>query len=212
MDTSEKNLTPEESLEIISRNIEKSRQDMEKAAGSPMLLWGCLLLVFSLAIYFLWNITLNPSWNYLWFAMTAIGFAVANFLPINRMPKVEGFISVVLGKVWLAAGILMVATPTITVIAFRIIKEIVPSTIFAAPIFFPTTLIIAGMLGLAITITGFIIKNGWISAAGILCGTLGAAFAISFNGPEQILIFTGIAIIGLIIPGFIINAQIRHNG
>ncbi len=207
----EKNLSPEESLSIISRNLEKSRKEMEKSAGSPMLLWGTLVLIFSLAIYFLWNATLNPAWNYLWFAMAAIGFVAANYLPGNKAPKVESFISRTLATVWLAAGCLMLATPTISVICFRIIKEIIPSTIFAAPIYFPTTLIISGMLGLAIAITGLIIKNGWIAAAGFICGTIGAAFAISLNGPEQTLIMTGIAVIGLIIPGFIINAQTRNN-
>ena len=51
----EKQLTPEESLSIISASLEKSRRDMLENAGAPMLRWGILVLVFSLLVFFLWN-------------------------------------------------------------------------------------------------------------------------------------------------------------
>ncbi len=207
----EKNLTPEESLAIISRNIEQSRKDMVKNSGTPMLLWGGLVFVFSLAIYFLWVRTYNPAWNYLWFAMTAIGYIGMAFLPKRKTPKVESVISAILGKVWLAFGILAVATPSVTLIIFRIIKDLIPSGMYSGVIFFPITLITIVLLGLATSITGFILKNGWIAAAGIICGIIGSAFAIAFNGPEQTLLLTGVALIGLIIPGIILNIQAKRN-
>ncbi len=207
----EKNLTPEESLAIISRNIEQSRRDMVKNGGTPMLLWGGLVFVFSLAIYFLWVRTYNPAWNYLWFAMTAIGYIGMTFLPKRKAPKVESVISVILGKVWLAFGIIAVATPSITLIIFRIIKDLIPSGMYSGVIFFPITLITIVLLGLATSITGFILKNGWIAAAGIICGIIGAAFAIAFNGPEQTLLLTGVSLVGLIIPGIILNIQAKRN-
>ncbi len=207
----EKNLTPEESLAIISKNIEQSRKDMLKNGGTPMLLWGGLVFVFSLLIYFLWVRTYNPNWNYLWFAMTAIGYTAFAFLPKRKGPKVESIISTILGKVWLAFGILAIATPSITLIIFRIIKDLIPSGMFSGVIFFPITLITTALLGLATSITGFVLKNGWIAAAGIICGTVGAAFAIALNGPEQTLLLTGISVIGLIIPGIILNIQYKRN-
>ncbi len=207
----EKNLTPEESLAIISRNIEQSRKDMIRNGGTPMLIWGVLVLVFSLGIYLLWSQTYNPQWNYLWFAMAAIGYMICAFIPGKKKPKVEGVISVVLSKVWLAFGILALATPSITLIIFTFIKDIIPSAIFSGTVFFPITLITIALLGLATSITGFILKNGWIAAAGIICGTIGAAFAIAFNGPEQTLLLTGVSIIGLIIPGIMLNIQSKRN-
>ncbi len=207
----EKNLTPEESLAIISKNIEQSRKDMIRNGGTPMLIWGGLVLVFSLAIYVLWTRTYNPNWNYLWFAMTALGYLITSFLPNRKTPKVESVISVILGKVWIAFGILAVSTPSITLIIFRIIKDFIPSTMFSGVIFFPITLITIALLGLATSITGFILKNGWIAAAGIICGTVGVAFAISFNGPEQTLLLTGVSVIGLIIPGLMLNINAKRN-
>ncbi len=208
----EKNLTPEESLAIISKNMEQSRKDMVRAGGTPMLIWGCLVFAFSILIWYLWDKTYNPAWNYLWFAMAAIGYIICAFIPRKRLPKVESIISVVLSKVWLAFGILALATPSLTIVIFRIIKDIIPSGIFSGVIFFPITLITIVLLGLATSITGFILKNGWIAAAGLISGTVGAAFAFALNGPEQHLILTGISVIGLIIPGIMINIQSKRNG
>ncbi len=207
----EKNMTPEESLAIISKNIEQSRKDMIRKGGTPMLIWGVLVFAFSLLVYFLWARTYNPAWNYLWFGMAAIGYTICTFFPKRKTPKVESIISVILSKVWLSFGILALATPSITIVLFRIIKDLIPSGIFSGVIFFPITLITIVLLGLATSITGFILKNGWIAAAGIICGTAGAAFAFALNGPEQHLILTGISIIGLIIPGIIINVQTRRD-
>ncbi len=207
----EKNLTPEESLAIITKNIEQSRKDMVRNGGTPMLLWGGLVFVFSLAIYFLWIKTYNPAWNYLWFAMTAIGYLAFAFITKNKGPKVESIISSILGKVWLAFGILAISTPSITLIIFRIVKDVIPASMYSGAVFFPITLITTALLGLATSITGFVLKNGWIAAAGIISGTVGAAFAVAFNGPEQTLLLTGISVIGLIIPGTILNIKSRRN-
>ncbi len=207
----EKNLTPEESLAIITKNIEQSRKDMLRNGGTPMLVWGCLVFAFSLIIYYLWLKTYNPAWNYLWFAMAAIGYTICALLPKTKGPKVESIVSTMLSKVWLGFGILALATPSFTIIIFRLIKDLIPSGIFSGVIFFPITLITIVLLGLATSITGFILKNGWIAAAGIISGTVGAAFAFALNGPEQHLILTGIALIGLIIPGIIINIQAKRH-
>ncbi len=207
----EKNLTPEESLAIISKNIEQSRKDMLKNGGTPMLVWGGLVFVFSLGIYFLWVLTYNPAWNYLWFVMTAIGYITTAMLSKKKGPKVESFISAVLEKVWLAFGILAIATPSLTIILIRLIKYLAPSSMVTGAVFFPITLITVVLLSLATAITGFILKNKWIAAAGIICGTVGTAFAFTLIGPEQTLLLTGISVIGLIIPGLILNFQSKSD-
>ncbi len=207
----EKNLTPEESLAIITKNIEQSRKDMVKNGGTPMLLWGGLVFIFSLAIYFLWSGTYNPKWNYLWFAMAGLGYTIAAFMPKRKGPKVESVVSTVLTKVWIAFGILSLATPSVTIAVLRLIKEIIPSTMYSGVIFFPITVIMTALLGLATSITGLILKNGWITAGGIICGIVGTAFAIALNGPEQTLLLTGVSLIGLIIPGLILNIKARRD-
>lgn len=63
METNE--MTPEKSLKIISEAIARSRRDFEKNAGTPMILWGAVVLIFSMAVWILLKQTDNQSWNYL---------------------------------------------------------------------------------------------------------------------------------------------------
>ncbi len=207
----ENKLTPQESLEIITKSIEQSRRNLEKAAGTPMILWGTLVFVFSIAIAYLWSWTGNPQWNLLWFAMSAIGYAIAYFLQKKSAPRVESFISSVISKVWIGFGILAVATPTLTILCLKLIEMAFPAGYLIFPDYVQITLVEVVLLGLATSITGFILKNGWIAAAGIICGIVGAAFAIVLRGPAESLLLSGISLIGLIIPGIIIDLKANRN-
>ena len=78
METTE--LTPEKSLQIINDAIEKSRKDFEKDSGLPMILWGAVVLVFSLAVCIMINLTGNLNWNLLWFGIIVVGWPLSAIL------------------------------------------------------------------------------------------------------------------------------------
>lgn len=73
-------MTPEKSLQIINEAIEKSRKDFEKNAGSPMIIWGIVVLVFSITIWIMLTLTGNLNWNFLWFGIPVIGFPLTSIL------------------------------------------------------------------------------------------------------------------------------------
>ena len=58
-------MTPEQSLQVISDAIAKSRKDFERNAGTPMILWGVIVLIFSIVIWLLLRTTDNLMWNFL---------------------------------------------------------------------------------------------------------------------------------------------------
>ncbi len=211
MSNTEKNLTPAESLAIITKSIEQSRKDFEKAAGVPMLLWGILVFGFSIAIALLWSYSGDTRWNYLWFAMSAIGYIIMYFYNKKRENHVESIISSVISKVWYCFGILAVSMPTLTILCLKLIELTFPEGVLSFPTYIQITLVEVVLLGLATSITGSILKNGWITSAGIICGIIGAAFAIVLRGPAESLLLSGISLIGLIIPGIIINQKAKKN-
>ncbi len=103
------NLTTEQSLRIISETLDKSRRAIARNSGKPLMMWGSLLVVFSLIIYQLWAGTGHPAWNFLWFAMTAIGF-LAQFLFLRNKERVpDSEVGRMLGKIWMWYGILATA-------------------------------------------------------------------------------------------------------
>ena len=100
----ENNFSAENSLRLITETIERSRRTMAKNSGKPMILWGVLVAVTSVVIYFLWSKTGNPIWNLLWFAMSAIGGFGTYSIGRKREKTPATEISRILGKIWMWFG------------------------------------------------------------------------------------------------------------
>ena len=100
-------LTAERSLEIIKKQIELSRMSTEKNAGLPMIIWGSLVCITALIVWYLWGTTGNAVWNFLWFIMAAVGWGCTIYM--NKKEKNSNIpitlISNVMNKTWLSFGI-----------------------------------------------------------------------------------------------------------
>ena len=88
-------MSAQESLQLIAETFNKSRKDILRNSAKYFMLWGALLTVTSLVIYLLWHFTGRPQWNFLWFAMPAIGYPVAALMgkykvavPQNEVSKI----------------------------------------------------------------------------------------------------------------------------
>lgn len=190
METNE--LTPEKSLQIINEAIEKSRKDFEKNSGSPMIIWGSVVLIFSIVILLLLKMTGNLSWNFLWFGIPVLGWPLSSLLLKGKCKNGgKSFISNTIGQVWITYGIF--ATVLSVVFAFM------------APQF--TGYITAVLLGFSAVMTGLILKNVYITAGGFITG-LGCTVALFFANNEIIPLFFAIAsILNLIVPGIMMNKR-----
>lgn len=190
METNE--LTPEKSLQIINEAIEKSRKDFEKNSGSPMIIWGSVVLIFSIVILLLLKMTGNLSWNFLWFGIPVLGWPLSSLLLKGKCNNGgKSFISNTIGQVWITYGIF--ATVLSVVFAFM------------APQF--TGYITAVLLGFSAVMTGLILKNVYITAGGFITG-LGCTVALFFANNEIIPLFFAIAsILNLIVPGIMMNKR-----
>lgn len=190
METNE--MTPVKSLQIINEAIEKSRRDFEQDAGTPMIVWGAVVLVFSLAVCIMWKLTGNLSWNFLWFGIPILGWPLSAFiLKGKRRNGGKSFISRTMGQIWISYGIF--ATVLCTVFALM------------APQF--TGYITAALLGFAATMTGFILKNNFITIGGFITG-IGCTIALFFTSIEFTpLFFTVASILNLIVPGIMMNKK-----
>lgn len=188
------NMTPEKSLQIISEAIARSRRDFEKNAGTPLITWGCIVLVFSILVWFMLRETNNANWNFLWFGIPIIGFPLTRTqLKGEQKESATGFISKTLGHIWIMYGIFA----TVLATAFA----------FIAPHY--SGFLTAVLLGFAATMTGVILKNNYITAGGILTGTC-CTIALFFVGKwDASLLFAIAAIINLIIPGTIMNKKAK---
>ena len=187
-----KEMTAQESLQLISESLNKSRNDILRNSAKYFVLWGILLTATSLAIYLLWHFTGKPQWNFLWFAMPVIGYPLAALVGKSNAPIPQNEVSKMLGGVWSVFGTFSLALSAIAV--------------FVVPMH--VTLIIVIILGLAECISGVLLKNWPIIIAGFLLGVGGAIFALLVRSEAQILIFTLGGVL-LLVTGIIMKLQYK---
>ncbi len=187
-----KELTASESLALISETLNNSRKDILRGSAKYFMLWGALLTATSLVIYLLWHLTGKPQWNFLWFAMPAIGYPLAALMGKYNKAMPQNEVSKMLSGVWRVFGAFAI---TLSAIA-----------IFLVPMH--VTLIIVIIMGLAECMSGVLLKNWPIIICGFLLGVGGAVFAMLVKGDAQLLIFTlGGAL--LLVTGSIMKLQYK---
>lgn len=189
-------MTPEKSLQIISDAIARSRKDFERNSGTPMVLWGVTLLAFSLITWLLLRSTENPLWNFLWFGVPVVGWLLSRIcLKDKGINGAKSIINETIGEIWIGYGIF--ATVIALILAF-----IAPQQI--------GTFMIA-MLGYGTFMTGRILKNGYITAGGLITGIGGVAGLLLIQNYDSVLIFTAASFSSLILPGIMMNRKAKKD-
>ena len=177
----ENNFSAENSLRLIAETIERSRRTIAKNSGKPLILWGVLVALTAIVIWALWSKTGSAVWNFLWFAMTAIGAICMRFMARNSEKVPDSEVGRMLGKIWMWFGIF--------------------STGFFA--------LIVLMMGLCGTLSGAALKFKPISISSVVATALSALFLMVM--PEgsslRILAFVILGLFALIIPGVILQKQ-----
>lgn len=207
METIEKNLTTENSLKIIAETMERSRMTIAKNTGKPLILWGCMVAVTSVVIYFLWSKTGSPVWNLLWFAMTAISVVCNIVMDKNKEKAPSNEISRIIGKTWMWFGIFTTGLYLMIWVAYFILRACNPE----ASIHVDLTLVISLMMGLCGVISGVVMKMKSVVACLVVATAISVVVALVVNGPAQILVFAILGVLGLVIPGIILQNKAKNS-
>ena len=202
-----KNLTTESSLKIIAETMERSRMTITKNLGKPLILWGCLVAVTAVVIYFLWSRTGNPGWNLLWFFMSVIGFICTLLMDRNKEKAPETEVSRIIGKTWMWFGIFITAFYALIWVAYFIMRSYNPD----ASISVDLTLIISMMMGLCGVITGVVMKMKSVVVCLVFATLVSVLVAMVVSGPEKILVFVLLGLLGLVVPGFILQHKTKNS-
>ncbi len=187
-----KEMSAQKSLQIISETFDKSRKEILRDSANYFILWGVLLALLSLTIYFLWHTTGRANWNFLWFAMPLIGYPLAILLGKGNTSLPQNEVSKMLSNTWTVFGAFAM---TLSAIA-----------IFLVPMH--VTLIIVIIMGIAECLSGVLLKNWPIIISGFLLGVGGAVFAMLVETEAQLLIFTLGGVL-LMVSGFITKIQYK---
>lgn len=180
----DRKLTEKESLELISQMIRETRENIEKRVAYPFLIWGYLTVIVSVIVWYVLSETGNYQWNWLWLALPLIGWPL-NFLIGKKSEKATvTYMDRIIGNIWVVIGI--------AVLLVGIVSWLLNDVLF----------IIALLLSIGTTLTGWVIKYKPIGRAGVISVLL--SFALIFvPGVNQLLVFAVLFVVMMIIPGHI---------
>ena len=207
-----KEMTAEESLSLITETLNSSRKEITRRSARYYLMWGTLLTVLSLIIYFLWKQTDSAAWNCLWFAMPVIGWIVERALRgKDESDNIQNDVSRITGGIWATFGVFACAVAAFT-LAYSYVSDgalELGRTIRAMVSVASLTAEIVLLFGLAECACGVALKNWAIKIAGFVTGIGGLAiYYITGANEEQLFIFTFAGLM-LIVTGLAIKHQYK---
>ena len=194
--TEDKKLNAAESLALIGRMIENTRNRMAGSAGLHLLTWGYVTVATTLAVWGLASYFDNTHWNYLWFMLPLLGGALMYFTrPKAAEGSVHTYVDRVLDLIWSVIG---PATLLISTLAICFVVR------------FPVAFTVLLMIGLGTTINNLIIgfKPG---VAGGIAGIVLASVSLVVTGNWHAGLFLAAFVLMTIIPGHILNYRYRHS-
>ena len=200
------NWTAERSLEIIRESIERSQRTITRNSALPMIWWGVCVVIFSFIIAYLWKNHGGPAWNALWAVMWLVGY-VGNWMIDKKNETVPTtFVGKSISYVWTTFGIFCGGIGFMfCFIGNGILPlELIMPKVYA---FGCITSVISLCFGMGTTITGLIIRNRIIQVCGLIAGLGGFFCALHFPGHEQLYVMAAVAVIGLVVPGVLIQLQ-----
>ena len=199
----ENNFSAENSLRLISETIERSRRTIAKNAGKPLILWGVLVAITSIIIWILWSKTGSPAWNFLWFAMTAVGAICMRTMTRNSEKVPDTEVSRMLGKIWMWFGIFATGFFALVWGAWGIRCGVG----IEGPMKVDLSLIIVLLMGFSGTLSGAVLKFKPITVSSVVATALAVLFLMVMPDESalRILTFVILGVFALIVPGVILQ-------
>lgn len=193
MENNEKMMTGEESLRIITDMINRTKVNIQQGSFH-LLFWGWLILVCSLADYFVMNFTGYLHHYYVWFLTIPGGFVsmIYGFVK-GRKAKIHTYADRLYMWVWLG---FIFSFVTLFIIHSKELGTV--------------SQYILTLVGFAVFISGFIIKFKPLIIGGILFWII--AIIVSLVAPSIAPLGMPLAVItGYLIPGYMLKNKGNHD-
>ena len=200
------NMTAERSLEIITEQIERSRKAVSADAGTTLLISG--LCIVGVATVVAVGHLLTNSWVFylLYMLIPIFIWAIDRHVKRNKPKVPASVISRLVDKTWQTFGIFVAAFFVLSILYNNLMLNDALS-LDSMEIYFQNHIepvrIILLMMGMAVTINGYILKSKWMVWCGII-GGLGGYFWQAFCVTETLAANTNMGALYVIIPNLMI--------
>lgn len=190
----DKKMSEQESLELISQVIRDSRKSVEYKAGSFSLIWGYVTVIVSLLVYAGFALTDYHEVAWLWFLIPIGGCLAMWRLGLSQKSLKRTYFDRIINQVWMVLGLVGWGLSVACLLL---------------PGAFSILFLISLIMSMGVTLTGCIASYKTYIGFGIT-GILLSFLCLAVKGEEQILIFAAIFVIMMIIPGHLLNRDVRR--
>lgn len=198
----EKKLTEKESLELISRMIRATRENMEVGSGNLFLAWGYFAALLSVVLYVLVRYTGHTEWTWGWFSMFAF-WGVLQMKQRGHKQRIVTYIDRVVKQVWLVISCVFV----LTVLVMAGIAFVYGKVNFS--LMLPLSLLYCGI---GTSITGIVIREPWVMYTPLVAFVFAVYMLESYLIGEACTLdwylYFGLSFVFMmIVPGHIMNGK-----
>ena len=169
------NMTAERSLEIITEQLERSRQEVTKDTGLTLFVSGLCVMGVALFIGICAYFTNNGLFYLLYAAVPIIIYFADRYAKRNQPKVPASFVSRMVDKTWTTFGIFAIAF-----FVFSLFYDIFMARMESPDVYMRLRIepfrVILLLMGMAITINGYILKSRWLIWCGIIGGIGGFAW------------------------------------
>ncbi len=194
METNEKKLSAEESIQLIQQMIINTKASLSDHSYY-FLMWGWLSVIASLGGYFLMKTPIGPYSYFSWFLLPLVGIPLSIYHKNKNPETVESNLGFFIQQIWTGMGIT-------SLIMFGLIFFV----------YFPIFLVFLMLLGTVVFITGAVMKFKPLIAGAMFFWLSAIICAFLKDYPNQLLIYAIAIFLGYIVPGYILKSQYKkHN-
>ncbi|MBR1932233.1 MAG: hypothetical protein IJ841_00915 [Prevotella sp.] len=217
------NMTAERSLEIITEQIEHSRQVVAKDTGLSLYVSGLCTMGMAILIGILIYFTSNMAWYLLYVLLPIVIFAGDRIAKRGKPKAPASLVGSIVNKTWQTFGIFVLSYFLLGTLYNMLMQHFEAPDTYVRLAIHPLRVILL-LMGMAITINGYTLKSRWMVWCGII-GGIGGYFWESFyvsqtiagrlftineytgiaNGLIPAIMIAILAFIGLTLPGMILK-------
>lgn len=220
------NFTVERSLEIITEQIERSRNVVAKDTGQSLYLSGLATMVTAVIVALVNGLTASPVGRLLWLSLPVVIWLIMRIHYRKQVQVPVSLVGTLVGKTWWTFGGIVIGLYLFALIWNFLILRLTDNPATAAQSMVTITPVIILLMGMAVAITGHILKRRWLVLFGIIGGLLVAICeysgvirsSIVYSGASAHTIIVWVLItpclsvflfslIGLVIPGWMLKKQ-----
>lgn len=218
------NMTAERSLEIITEQIERSRQVATKDTGLSLYVSGLCTMGMALFIGILIYLTSNIGWYLLYVLLPVVIFVADRYAKRGRQKVPASLIGSMVNKTWQTFAIFVLSYCVFAILYNMLMFHSEQPDVYSRLAISPLRVVLL-LMGMAITVNGHILKSNWMVWCGIVGGIGGfiwESFYVTYtltswldyytsithieyvgiaHGIIPALIVTLLAFIGLTLPG-----------